>query len=80
MNIKEMAKEYAKHNPSIIDGGDGRFEYDYESPRLDYIAGANAVLNIIQEFIEHESQVLCSHGARTTLFKLDRLIDELKGE
>ena len=77
MNIKEMAKEYAKHNPSIIDGGDGRFEYDYESPRLDYIAGANAVLEKIEKCLDDED---CVSRILSNYEDIKEIVLELKGE
>ena len=69
-----MAKEYAKHNPSIIDGGNGRFEYDYESPRLDYIAGANDIIEEIEKAIEASDNPLAKLG-----YVVD-VIEQLKGE
>jgi hypothetical protein len=68
-SIKEKAKEYGLLNPDIHYDADGNTYDDVDKPSMDFEAGANYVLDVIEEFMKHN---LVHSG------NMKRLIEQLK--
>lgn len=68
-SIKERAKEFGILNPNIHYDADGNTYNDIDKPSTDFEAGANYVLDAIEEFMKYN--LVCSSN-------LKRLIEQLK--
>ncbi len=68
-SIKEKAEEYGLLNPDIHYDADGNTYDDVDKPSMDFEAGANYVLDAVEEFMKHN----LIHSSN-----LKRLIEQLK--
>ena len=79
VTIKELAKEYGEENPNIVFSADDVSD-DTETPALDFEAGANAVLEEIENILATEFIAGRVATDRLRLLEIYNKIKELKGE
>ena len=63
-SIKEKAEEYGLLNPDINYDADGNIYNDADKPSMDFMAGANYVLDEIEEFQKLFSTCMNAHANR----------------
>ena len=71
-SIKEKAEEYGLLNPDIHYDADGNTYDDVDKPSMDFEAGANYVLEEIENFIK---DLDLGNSAEEKFYKLDILAD-----
>lgn len=71
-SIKEKAEEYGLLNPDIHYDADGNTYDDVDKPSMDFEAGANYVLDEIEDFMK---DLDLGNSAEEKFYKLDVLAD-----
>lgn len=81
-SIKEKAEEYGLLNPDIHYDADSNTYDNVDKPSIDFEAGANYVLNQIEEIINHPLRFVTSNKSieEGMIEEISKLIENLKEE
>jgi len=79
-SIKEKAKEYGLFNPDIHYDADGNTYDDVDKPSMDFDAGANYVIEQIEDILTHPRRYVNSDTSEeeAMLSDIAKLIEQLK--